>query len=134
MNKFKISKGIIYNYESDEEKYICCFLNDELDIIFELSGISKQVFKLIDENKGVDSEAEYIDILDKLLELGILTSEKAGPNLSLSNRDLKQKFTPDLEKIGITLKTYDELYSPELAAYGFTTLTATNCSSYSDSS
>ncbi len=132
MKKIKLSTNIIHNYEAESDTYICCFLDDDADCIIELSGQASSAFKNIIDGDLSKLDSESMPVAQKLLELGILQSE-TNSDATLDNADLQNKLTPEFNELGIKLKTYDELYSPELAAYGFTTLTATNSSSYCDS-
>ncbi len=133
MKELKLSNNIIYNYEIENDIYICCFLDDDADSIIELSGQATSVFKSVINGDFSKLNNENLSVAQKLLDLGILQSE-AVQDSNLIKSDLETKLSQEFNELGIKLKTYDELYSTELAAYGFTTLTATNSSSYSDSS
>ena len=133
MKELTLSNNIIYNYEIENDIYICCFLDDDADSIIELSGQATSVFKSVINGDFSKLNNENLSVAQKLLDLGILQSE-AVHDSNLIKSDLETKLSQEFNELGIKLKTYDELYSPELAAYGFTTLTATNSSSYSDSS
>lgn len=134
MKDLKLSSNIIHNYEAESDIYICCFLDDNADSIIELTGLSRTVFGIILQGEATLLEPTHGKVIEKLIELGIVCSEQIDQDNTSTVTNLNKESTPEIEELGIKIKTYDELYSPELAAYGFTTLTATNSSSYCDCS
>lgn len=115
-----LKKTVIYVENSAGASFSLCFSDVNSNSVFELTGKAYEQFSKLIQDSTCDKE--YIEIFSKL---GILEN-------SVSNIDsLKSE---ELSKVGITLRDVEDMYSDELEAHGFTTLTATNCSSYCDCS
>ncbi len=124
---YRVLQTICFNYDPNSDITICCSIDDSRDEIIELSGDAQKVFQAI--SKEQDEIDHNPEVVQALLEMGLI--EQVGtPQKPYTEVESPSQF----EKFGISIKGFNELYTPELEAYGFTTLTASNCSSYSDSS
>lgn len=116
----KLKKTVIYVQSATKNSYSLCFTDESNELIFELKDSAFEAFSLILQDK--DPSDDYLKIFN---DLGLM--EGSSPKLkNLDQESLKTR--------GIEIRNIEDLYTAELEAHGFTTLTATNCSSYCDCS
>lgn len=114
----KLNPDVIHLDNKEEDVVVCCFNDDKNDLIYELRGEARKEFtNLI---SGHDVSSEFVETFKNLRFIKSSDPTNVAPGV--------------LENQGIKVKVFEDLFSQELEAYGFTTLTVTNCSSYSDCS
>lgn len=58
--KLKINPEVIYNEKESEDKTILIDLSNDKDIYFQLSGVTRDFWKLIQEGKSEDEIVEVV--------------------------------------------------------------------------
>lgn len=83
--KFKISPEVIFNEKESEGKTVLIDLSEEKDIYFQLSGVGRDFWKLINKGKTED------EIVSIVCEDYDVKEDKVKSDLEHFIRDLKEK-------------------------------------------